>query len=97
LAAVGVEGGEEGALTRFPSMRARELYRHLARKPLSYEEDPKRSREGSHKTLVSPRYPVLHLAFHDKAEIPPGLVRKIFVRDVGLSEEEALMHLRGDL
>jgi len=57
----------------------------------------KRSREGSHRTMVSPSYPVLHLAFHDKAEIAPGLVRKIFTRDVGLSEEEAFMHLRGDL
>lgn len=84
-------------MAQFPSMRGRELYRHLARKPLAYMEDPTRTREGSHKTLISSQYPVLHLAFHDRAEIPPGLVRKIFTRDIGLSEEEALKHLRGDL
>jgi hypothetical protein len=78
-------------------MRGRELYRHLARSPLSYIEDPARSREGSHRTLVSTVYPDLHLAFHDRAEIAPGLVRKILVRDVGLSEQDALMHLRGQL
>lgn len=84
-------------MAQFPSMRGRELYRHLARQPLGYQEDPLRSREGSHKTLVSDTYPVLHLAFHDRAEIPPGLVRKIFTCDVGLSTVDALRHLRGDL
>jgi len=78
-------------------MRGRELYRHLARKPLSYREDPDRSRSGSHTTLVSEDYPDLHLAFHSGADLPPGLVRKVLTRDVGLSEEDALMHLRGDL
>jgi hypothetical protein len=78
-------------------MRGRELYRHLARSPLSYVEDPGRSREGSHKTLVSDLYPTLYLAFHDSQEVPPGLVRKILTRDVGLSEEEALRHLRRQL
>jgi len=46
---------------------------------------------------VSDRYPDLHLAFHDGQEIPPGLVRKILVRDVGLSVAEALSHLGGRL
>jgi predicted RNA binding protein YcfA (HicA-like mRNA interferase family) len=92
-----IRSREQRRLAQFPSMRGRELYRHLARAPLSYREDPARSREGSHKTLVSADYPDLHLAFHDRAEIAPGLVRKILTRDVGLSQEEALMHLRGDL
>jgi predicted RNA binding protein YcfA (HicA-like mRNA interferase family) len=82
---------------QFPSMRGRELYRHLARSPLSYRQDPDRSREGSHRTLVSDTYPDLHLAFHEGAEIPPGLVRKILVRDVGLSPDEAMRHLGGRL
>jgi len=82
---------------QFPSMRGRELYRHLARKPLSYRQDPDRSREGSHRTLVSDAYPDLHLAFHDGAEVAPGLVRKILVQDVGLSPDEALRHLGGRL
>lgn len=29
-------------------------------------------------------------AFHDSATIPPGLVRKILTKDIGLSEEEAM-------
>lgn len=40
-------------------------------------------------TLESPDYPALHLAFHDNAEIPPGLVRRILTRDVGLADGEA--------
>jgi hypothetical protein len=36
-----------------------------------------------------PRHPPFTFAFHDKATIPGGLVRKILVRDVGLDEEEA--------
>ena len=44
---------------------------------------------GSHKTLEAPGRPTLHLAFHDDAELAPGLVRKILCRDVGLSESDA--------
>jgi len=47
--------------------------------------------------MVSERYPELLFAFHDNADIPPGLVRKILVRDVGLTQEQALTHLRGGL
>ena len=39
--------------------------------------------------MQSPHYPPLTFAFHDKATIPGGLVRKILVRDVGLAEDEA--------
>jgi hypothetical protein len=46
---------------------------------------------------VSQDYPDLLLAFHDNADIAPGLVRKILTRDVGLSEADALKHLRGGL
>lgn len=34
-------------------------------------------------------FPPLTLAFHARADIPAGLVRKILVNDVGLSVEEA--------
>lgn len=44
---------------------------------------------GSHRRMESPAYPPLTFAFHDKATIPAGLVRKILVRDVGLAEDEA--------
>jgi predicted RNA binding protein YcfA (HicA-like mRNA interferase family) len=71
----------------FPSMKARELLGILARQPLGYR--PAR-RTGSHVSLVSPSgYPPLTFAFHDRDTIPPGLVRKILIKDVGLTEEEA--------
>ena len=44
---------------------------------------------GSHRRMESPAYPPLTFAFHDKATIPAGLVRKILIRDVGLAEDEA--------
>jgi predicted RNA binding protein YcfA (HicA-like mRNA interferase family) len=84
-------------VAQFPSMKGRELLRHLARKPLSYVEDPNRSRKGSHRTLVSPIFGEVLLGFHDRADVAPGMVRKVFVRDVGLSQEDALRHLRGKL
>jgi hypothetical protein len=37
----------------------------------------------------APGPPPLTFAFHDKATIPAGLVRKILVPDVGLAEDEA--------
>lgn len=72
----------------FPSMKARELRRVLGRQPLNYT----RSRQtGSHVTLASTSgYPELRFAFHDNQTLPPGLVRKILTKDVGLVEEEAL-------
>lgn len=46
---------------------------------------------GSHSVWESPSgYPQLRLAFHDRAELPPGLVRSILIKRVGLTEEEAL-------
>jgi predicted RNA binding protein YcfA (HicA-like mRNA interferase family) len=72
----------------FPSMKARELRRVLERKPLSYETDHSR---GSHFLLTSPTgHPPLRFAFHDADTVPGGLVRKILVNDVGLTEEKAL-------
>jgi len=39
--------------------------------------------------MEAPGHPPLTFAFHDKATIPAGIVRKIFLRDVGLAEDEA--------
>lgn len=39
--------------------------------------------------------PKLLFSFHDSAEIPPGLVRKILVKDVGLAADEAVEILKG--
>lgn len=68
----------------FPSMRWPELRRVLSR--LGYDVT---RQTGSHKTLEAEGRPILHLAFHDNAEIPPGLVRQILTKDVGLAVKEA--------
>lgn len=66
----------------------------LLKRKLGYEV---LRQEGSHRTLVAQGRPQLTFAFHDGVEIPPHLVRKILVKDVGLSEVEAakLLGLRG--
>lgn len=72
----------------FPSIKGRELLRILTREPLAYRVVRQR---GSHRRLASTMgYPSLTFSFHDSATIPPGLVRKILIKDVGLTEEEAL-------
>jgi predicted RNA binding protein YcfA (HicA-like mRNA interferase family)/predicted RNase H-like HicB family nuclease len=67
-------------------MKAKRLLAVLERKPLGYRVA---RQSGSHRRMESPNYPPLTFAFHDKATIPSGLVRKILVRDVGLAEDEA--------
>ncbi len=72
----------------YPSLKARELRRILEREPLSYVAV--RSK-GSHVKLVSPKgYGELLFAFHDGQNLPPGLVRNILVKQVGLNDDEAL-------
>ncbi len=46
--------------------------------------------EGSHRTLVSSAgYPRLIFSFHDGETLGPVVVKKILMKDVGLSETEA--------
>lgn len=76
------------AMAVFPSMKARQLRRVLARPPLSYTKaEPGK---GSHMTLISSTgYQNLTWAFHDGDTLAPGLVRKILVKDVGMTEDDA--------
>jgi predicted RNA binding protein YcfA (HicA-like mRNA interferase family) len=67
-------------------MKAKQLLAVLERQPLNYEVV---RRAGSHRRMRAPGHPPLTFAFHDRATIPAGLVRKILIRDVGLDEEEA--------
>lgn len=67
-------------------MKAKQLLAVLKRKPLSYRVV---RQAGSHRCLLSPDYPPLMFAFHDKATIPPSAVRKTLVNEVGLAEAEA--------
>lgn len=71
----------------FPSLKAKQMLALLKRKPLEYRVV---EQVGSHRKLESPNgYPPLGFSFHDKATLPRGLVRKILIKDVGLSEEDA--------
>jgi predicted RNA binding protein YcfA (HicA-like mRNA interferase family) len=74
-------------LDGFPSMRWPRLRRILEREPLNYRIV---HQSGSHRKMQAPNRPELHLAFHDRTELPGGLVRKILVQDIGLTEKEAL-------
>ena len=75
-------------VSQYPSMKAPDLLRLLKRSPLDYQVA--RSR-GSHRVLQSASgYPELRFAFHDQVTIPPGLVRKILTKDIGMTDVEAL-------
>ena len=81
-----------GCVPEFPSMSASALLRVLMREPLSYRVV---RRKGSHRWLVSAHaYPSFSFAFHDRQELSGGVVRKVLVRDVGLTREQALAILR---
>lgn len=73
-------------VARFPAMNSAELLRVL-RMDLGYEV---KRVTGSHHILVAVDRPRLVFAYHSGQTFPPGLVRKILVKDVGLSESEAL-------
>jgi predicted RNA binding protein YcfA (HicA-like mRNA interferase family) len=76
----------------FPSLKAPRLLAILQREPLAYEVVAQR---GSHRKLGSRNgYPPLGFSWHDRYTVPPGLVRKTLVRDVGLDEREALELIR---
>lgn len=73
----------------FPALRAKVLLKILL--SIGYEE--KRVR-GSHRILRCPGRQGITFSFHDGADISPGLVRSILVREVGLTVDEALEVIR---
>ncbi|HWT91040.1 MAG TPA: type II toxin-antitoxin system HicA family toxin [Solirubrobacterales bacterium] len=70
----------------FPSIKARKLLGILERKPLNYRVV---RQAGSHRRLRSPDYPPLTFAFHDNATIPPWVVRRVLLDEVGLADNTA--------
>ena len=74
-------------MPHFPSLKGRELERLLRRAPLNYSVARQR---GSHRRFVAVGRPSLTFSYHDSVTIPPGVVRKILVKDVGLTEAQAL-------
>jgi predicted RNA binding protein YcfA (HicA-like mRNA interferase family) len=67
-------------------MRWPQLRRILEREPLNYQVT---RQEGSHRVYEAEGRPRLLMSFHDNQEIPPGLVRRILVQQVGLTDDEA--------
>lgn len=75
-------------MAAFPSLKAGQLLAVLMRAPLNYRITRQR---GSHRRLESSAgYPPLSFSYHEGATVPPGAVKKILTKDVGLSEEDAL-------
>ena len=70
----------------FPSLKAQQLLRVLQRKPLGYRIV---AQSGSHRKLESDGWPDINFAWHDKATVPPGAVRRLLVTKIGMTEEEA--------
>lgn len=77
---------------QFPSTRATRLLAVLMRQPLGYSIA---RQSGSDRRLTSPDYPPLTFAFHCGQELSAGLIRKILVKDVGLTVDQALDVLEG--
>lgn len=74
-------------MTRFPSLGAKQLLRVLQRSPLNYVI---KRQSGSHRRLEAEGRQTLTFAYHDGVTVAPGAVRKVLVKDVGLTEQEAL-------
>lgn len=51
--------------------------------------------KGSHERLTHDTFPTLTFAGHAGKEIAGGLVKKILLRDVGLTDQQAKEALRG--
>jgi predicted RNA binding protein YcfA (HicA-like mRNA interferase family) len=72
----------------FPSLKAKKLLAVLGRKPLEYAIT---RQSGSHRILESPNgYPRLGFSYHDGATVPPGVVKRYLVDNIGLTEKEAM-------
>jgi predicted RNA binding protein YcfA (HicA-like mRNA interferase family) len=81
-----------GMSGEFPSLKARHLLRILGR--LGYrvtEQDG-----SSHRWLAAEGRPRVRFTYHDRRTIPPGAVRAMLVKKVGLTPEEALKVIHDD-
>jgi predicted RNA binding protein YcfA (HicA-like mRNA interferase family) len=73
-------------------MKAGKFLSVLTREPLNYEIT---RQSGSHRTLEAPGRPKLLWSYSDTASVPPGVIRKYLVKQIGLSEDQALALLKG--
>lgn len=78
---------------KFPSLKGAKVLAILLRKPLEYEVV---RREGSHRYLESPHgYPPVRFSGHEGDNWPRHYVRKLFVVEVGLTEQDAMKVIKG--
>jgi predicted RNA binding protein YcfA (HicA-like mRNA interferase family) len=73
-------------MSQFPALKVRALLALLTSESLGYRVV---RQTGSHRRLEAPGRPPLTIAFHSQ-EVPGFLVRRILVREVGLSVADAL-------
>lgn len=79
-------------MASFPAVNARQFLAVLTREPLGYQIARQR---GSHRHLRAEGRPDLLFSFHDGDTVPPGLVRKYLVKQIGLTDDVALDLLKG--
>lgn len=72
---------------KFKSLKARVFYRLLTSNPLNYRLGSIKS--GSHRMLISQGRKQITFSWHDNAEIPGYIVKRILIENAQLSEEEA--------
>ena len=71
----------------FPSLKAQQFIAVVSREPLCYQVT---KQKGSHRRFTSENgYPEFSFSFHDRATLPPGVVRKYLVQIIGLTDKEA--------
>ena len=73
-------------------MNARQFLAVLMRAPLGYEIT---RQKGSHRKLEADGLPALLWSYHDSATVPPGIIRKYLVSEIGMTESEAVALLKG--
>jgi predicted RNA binding protein YcfA (HicA-like mRNA interferase family) len=71
----------------FPSLKAKRMLWILMSEPLGYRIVRQR---GSHRILEAAGRRRIIFAFHDRQTLPPGVVRRLLVREAGLDEDAAL-------
>ena len=72
---------------KFPSIKARRLYRILTSEPLNFILI--RSKSGSHRILENQDGKKIMFAWHDNREISGFELRNLFVLQLGISDTEA--------
>ena len=74
-------------MRKFPSVKAKILYRVLTSAPINYIL---KKQKGSHRKLVCKGRRTINFSWHDSDEISGWKVRVLLIEYAGLSEMEAL-------